>query len=95
MADTSAVAPAPVQSLSAADIVNINHTAAMQTTNTTDNISTTDVVSAKRERIDEDSAPAEAAATSSSEDSQQISAQTQSDILALLVVYASRSFHKY
>jgi hypothetical protein len=95
MADTSAVAPAPVQSFSAADIVNINHTAAMQTTNTTDNISTTDVVSAKRKRIDEDSAPAEAAATSSSEDSQQISAQTQSDILALLVVYASRSFHKY
>jgi hypothetical protein len=79
MADTSAVAPAPVQSLSS-DNINFNNAMAMQTDNITDSISTADVVSARRKRVDEDSVPTEIP-----QQSQPISAQTQSDVLGLLV----------
>jgi hypothetical protein len=92
MADTSAVAPAPAQSLSAADNINGNNTPAMQSTNTADSISTADITSAKRKRIDEDTTAT--TTKSSEEDSQQVSAQTQSDILALLITYASRSHRR-
>jgi hypothetical protein len=83
MADTSAVAPAQAPATSVVD------NTAMHTIDS-EKIDLAGTPFAKRKRIDEDSTLP--ATTSALDESEPLSAQIQSDVLALLNTYASRRF---